>query len=122
MTLEAEVEELVTLFNACHRCNRAILEALDAGQGPDSLVGLFQQKQAFTDRLEALTPHPEAVGALDAVRDAFHRLGQAQANAIRSEALVAAALQPHISYHGKRRNPYQQPSGDLPKNGWDREG
>jgi hypothetical protein len=122
MSLEAEVEELASLFSACHQCNRAILEALDSGQQPESLLGLFQQKQAFTDRLEALTPLPGATGDSAALRDAFHHLGQAQASAIRSEALLAAALAPHISYHGKRMNPYQQPPTDSPKNEWGRSG
>jgi hypothetical protein len=122
VSLQTQVDALATLFSECHRCNRAILEALDSGQAPEALHGLFEEKQGLTGRLEALMPLPGTPGDDAALRDALARLGQAQANAIRSETMLSAALSPHISYHGKRMNPYQQPVSDSPKNGWERHG
>ncbi|HXC63597.1 MAG TPA: hypothetical protein VNZ67_04525 [bacterium] len=122
MTLEEQLHSLREVFNACTRCNRTILAALEAGQAPEALADHFQHKNALLRQLEALNPLPSGATASESLASAMDGLAQAQAEAIRSEASLSAALLPQIPYHGKRLNPYQQ-SGPAPsKNALETEG
>lgn len=123
MSRQAQILSQRDLFNDCDRCNRAILKALEAGLGPGALGELFRQKESLLGRLDALEPLPARSGPDP---EEFSRwveeASQAQAQAIRSETLLYAALQPQIPYNGKRINPYQQPSRPQDKNTLEREG
>jgi hypothetical protein len=122
MSLEERLRSLTGLFNACTGCNRAILEALQAGQAPETLADQFQQKLALLGQLEALNPLPGGSAPSEVLAHAMDALAQAQAEAIRTEALLSAALLPQIPYHGKRLNPYQQGGPSPQKNALETEG
>jgi hypothetical protein len=114
---------MLRLFAESDQCNRAILAALEAGALPIALGDLFRRKEALLGQLGAITPlSGPSVAAQADWRETLDQIAQAQAQAIRSEAKLSAALQPHIPYHGNRMNPYQQPSNDLAKNALEREG
>jgi|GEM_PF-5125132 hypothetical protein len=116
MNLEEKVRAQTGFFNACVLSNKTILAALEAGQAPEALVDQFQRKGALLRQLEAINPLPSGAAATDSLREAMDALFRAQAEAIRSEASLSAALLPQIPYHGKRLNPYQQPGASQLKN------
>ncbi|HTB33861.1 MAG TPA: hypothetical protein VK842_03295 [bacterium] len=123
MSLLPQLQAMQGLFSQCAACNRAILEALDQGTAPRALADLFQRKEALLGQLGALSALPERAGTESPeLLQALDQVTQAQASAIRSEALISAALLPHIPYNGKRINPYQQAAPESPKSALEREG
>jgi len=122
MSLEERLGRLAALFTECADCNQAILRALDAGQAPEALGVLFQRKEALVGQLGALMPLQGDGTAAAALHQALDQTAQAQARAIRTESLLSAALLPHIPYHGKRVNFYQQPESPSLKSSLETEG